>query len=122
VLLRDERGQEAGVGERLHEGGRIGAVAVERAPILAGKFFAQCPHRRADLREVLGVVAGFGEHHTGSQPNTSPERSSGVNELANAPLSCRSRSSGVQPSERCSERTGRGWLNRKISLRRTAKI
>src|SRR5450830_1064180 len=30
--------------------------------------------------------------------------------------------SGVQPSLRCTERTGRGWLIRKISLLRTAKI
>src|SRR5262249_29354173 len=50
--------------------------------------------------------------HTGSHENTSPERSSGVNEGPNAPLSCSSSFSGVQPSERCSVRIGRGWLNR----------
>src|SRR6202034_3313417 len=45
-------------------------------------------------------------HHTGSQENTSLERSSGVNDAANAPLSCASSFSGVQPSGRCSVRMG----------------
>ncbi len=37
-------------------------------------------------------------HHTGSHENTSPERSSGVSEGPNAPLSCWSSFCGVQPS------------------------
>src|SRR5581483_11672889 len=58
----------------------------------------------------------------GSHANTSPERSSGVSDGPKAPLSCSAMLSGVQPSERCMTRIGRGWLNRKISLLRTAKI
>ena len=50
------------------------------------------------------------------------ERSSGVNEGPNAPLSCASSFSGVQPSARWMVRIGRGWLNRKISLLRTENI
>ena len=48
------------------------------------------------------VPLGDDSHHTGSHENTSLERSSGVNDDANAPLSCASICSGVQPSERCS--------------------
>src|SRR5437588_504653 len=73
VLLRDEPGQEAGLGQRLHELGRVGALAVERPPVLAGKFRAQRPHRLANLADRLAV----GRRHTGSQLNTSVERSSG---------------------------------------------
>src|SRR5262245_23421118 len=120
VLFRNERREEPGLGQRLHELGRISALAIERAPVFSGKFCAQCPNGVADRRDRVGV--GRVRHHTGSQLNTSPERSSGVNEPANAPLNCWSRLSGVQPSERCSERIGRGWLKRNTSLRRTPKI
>jgi hypothetical protein len=41
-----------------------------------------------------------------SQENTSGERSSGVNDVAKAPLSCAASVSGVQPSARCSVRIG----------------
>ena len=58
----------------------------------------------------------------GSQPKTSFERSSGTRELSKAGAMCSARASGVQPSLRCTERTGRGWLKRKISFLRTQKI
>ena len=45
VLLRDQRGEIAGVGQRLDELARIGALAVELAPILAGN----AAHKLADL-------------------------------------------------------------------------
>src|SRR5207248_9281877 len=61
-------------------------------------------------------------HYTGSQVNTSPDRSSGVSDCLKAPLSCASSFSGVQPSERCSTRIGRGCENRKISLFRMPMI
>src|SRR6202008_3371586 len=47
-------------------------------------------------------------HQTGSQLSTSPERSSGVNDCLKAFLSWPSSFSTVQPSERCSTRSGRG--------------
>src|SRR5262249_3460761 len=122
VLLRNQGGEKARLGEGLDERARVGAFTVERAPIFAREFAAQRPHRLADLCDRVGVGGLIQGHHTGSQENTSPERSSGVNEGAKAPLSCWSRASGVQPSARCNERIGRGWLNRKTSLRRTAKI
>src|SRR5262249_17432032 len=122
VFLGDERGEKSGFGQRLHELGRVGALAIECAPILGREFSAQRSHGTADLADRPRVGCLAREHHTGSQLNTSPERSSGVNEGAKAPLSCWSSCSGVQPSERCIARIGRGWLNRKISLRRTPKI
>src|SRR5207302_859154 len=61
-------------------------------------------------------------HQTGSQENTSADRSSGVSDCLKAPLSWASIFSGVQPSERCRTRTGRGCENKKISLLRTPKI
>ena len=59
---------------------------------------------------------------TGSHENTMFELSSGK-KLGFIAGSTRSAMvSGVQPSEVCMPRTGRGWLIRKISLPRTAKI
>src|SRR5262249_10224175 len=99
---------------------------------------AQGAHGFAHLCEVLidGLRLGHGlssriggagsthreRDHTGSQENTSVERSSGVKADASAPLSCWSILSAVHASARWSVRTGRGWLNRKISLLRTPKI
>ena len=42
--------------------------------------------------------------------------------MAEGSKSSQSPSAGVQPSPCCTERSGRGWLIRKISLLRTAKI
>ena len=55
VLFRDERGEIAGLGQRRDEVGRIGALAVERAPVFAGKLGAQRAHAVADVGVVFGV-------------------------------------------------------------------
>ncbi|MNL10364.1 hypothetical protein D3C87_1311610 [compost metagenome] len=44
-----------------------------------------------------------------------------MKEARNAAMPCSAMLSVVQPSERCTERTGRDWLMRKISFRRMAK-
>ena len=49
VFFRDERGEIAGFGQRRDEFGRIGALAVERAPVFAGKLGAQRAHAVADV-------------------------------------------------------------------------
>ncbi len=59
VFLRDQRGEEARLGQRRDEFGRIAALAVERAPVLAGKFRAQRAHRFADRRVVVVMDVGF---------------------------------------------------------------
>ena len=49
VFFRDQRGEIAGLGQRRDEFGRIGALAVERAPVFAGELGAQRAHAVADL-------------------------------------------------------------------------
>jgi hypothetical protein len=49
---------------------------------------------------------------SGSQSNTSPERSSGMNAALSAGAAWAAMLSGVQPSARCTMRIGRGELNR----------
>src|SRR5262249_19572589 len=134
IFLRDQRGEKTRLRERRHELGRIGALAVEVAPIFAGKLGAKGANGLADLREVLvrGTTLGLGHRFqtaltivsrrrgfsqtVGSAASssaslhripgdTSLERSSGVNEGASAPLSCWAMFSGVQPSERWMART-----------------
>src|SRR6185437_9265644 len=68
------------------------------------------------------LFAGHDNSYRGSQLNTSPERSSGVSEGPNAPLSCASIVCGVQPSALCKVLIGRVWLNKNSSLLRTEKI
>src|SRR5262249_39193688 len=137
VFFRDQRGEKASLRERRDEFSRIGALAVERAPVFAGKFGAERADGLADLREILvrGTELGLGHGfqtaltsvsrrrglrrtsgpphprapaYTGSHEKTSLERSSGVNEGPSAPLSCSPMFSGVQPSERWMLRTTRG--------------
>ncbi len=55
VFFRNERGEIAGLGERGDEFLRIGALAVERAPVFAGEFGAKRAHAVADVGEVLAV-------------------------------------------------------------------
>src|SRR4029078_12738931 len=69
-------------------------------------------------RQQLFVDNG---HQIDSHATRSPGLSSVVNEGPKAPLTCSAILPGVQPSERCITRIGRGWLNRNISLLRTAK-
>src|SRR3954465_10200732 len=54
--------------------------------------------------------------HTGSQLNTSPDRSSGMKAAFIAGIQCSAIVSGVHPSARCTTRIGRGELNRIISF------
>src|SRR5581483_1053279 len=58
VLLRDKRGEISGFGQCRDELRRIGAVAVERAPIFAGKPRAQLADRGANVlkRILMGLV------------------------------------------------------------------
>ena len=51
VLVRDQRGEEARLGERRDELGRITALAVELAPIFAGKLGAERAHRLRGLAQ-----------------------------------------------------------------------
>jgi hypothetical protein len=61
--LGDERREKPRAGERSDEFTRIAAFAIELAPIFAGKFSAQRPHRRADRRNI--VLASFSCGHDG---------------------------------------------------------
>ena len=53
VLFRNKRGEKTGLGQRGDEFFRIGALAIEAAPIFAGKTRAQCPHRFTDRGKVV---------------------------------------------------------------------
>ncbi len=53
VLLRDQRREKAGLGQRRHELGRIAALAIELAPVFARETGAERAHRGADLRKVV---------------------------------------------------------------------
>ena len=55
-LFRDQRRKKAGLGQRLHEIGRIGAALVQFAPVAAREILAEPSHRFADL--VMGVDRG----------------------------------------------------------------
>ena len=61
VFLGNERGEKASLGQRLDEFRRIGALAIDLAPILAGEFRANRPHRLPDWRQ-LGLVGGARGH------------------------------------------------------------
>ena len=49
VLLGDQRAEIAGLGQRLDELGRVGAVVIELHPVGIGKLIADVPHALADL-------------------------------------------------------------------------
>ena len=51
-----KRGEKARIGQGRDEFFRIGALAVEPAPIFAGEIRAQHPHRLADWCEVGGFI------------------------------------------------------------------
>src|SRR3954469_2610014 len=77
--------------------------------------------------QKLFAFEGDGIHqqhllHSGSQVNTSCVRSSGKKPARKAGMACEATVSGVQPSARCTERSGRLCPMRKISLARTEKI
>src|SRR5690606_29212095 len=76
-----------------------------------------------DVREPpVDEAVVVDRHQMGSQQKTSPERSSGKNELLSAGSMCSAIVCGVQPSLRWTLRIGRGWLKRKISFLREPKI
>src|SRR5262249_56860532 len=62
IVFRDQRGEKTRLRERRDELGRIGALAVEVAPIFAWKLGAKGANGLADLREVLvrGTTLGLG--------------------------------------------------------------
>ena len=64
IFLGDERGEKSGLGQRRDEFLRVSALAVERAPIFAGKIRAERTHGLADRREVRG----FHRHLTSARP------------------------------------------------------
>src|SRR5262249_46855717 len=62
IVFRDQRGEKTRFSERRDEFGRIGALAVKRAPVFAGELGAKRANGLADLREVLvgGTKLGLG--------------------------------------------------------------
>src|SRR6202142_1476526 len=71
-FLRDQRGEIAGFGQRRDKIGRIGAFAVERAPVFARELGAQRAHAFADVGEVFRVDAAFThELFTSARPGSS---------------------------------------------------
>src|SRR5581483_294614 len=62
VLLRDERGQPAGVGQRLHERIGIAVGAVQLAPVLIGEGAADLAHGLLDG----ALLVGQAEVHAGA--------------------------------------------------------
>jgi len=56
IGLRDQHREETRLGRRLDEFGGIGALAIERLPIIAGKARAEAAHRIADFRIALPRV------------------------------------------------------------------
>src|SRR5204863_1616315 len=63
-----------------------------------------------------------GEDQIASQLNTSADRSSGYIDCFMAGMPCSASDCTVQPSARCTERSGRDWLIRNTSFMRTATI
>jgi hypothetical protein len=53
IVFRDQRGEVAGLRQRVHELGRIAVLAVELAPVFAGKPRAQLAHGVADVGVVF---------------------------------------------------------------------
>src|SRR5690606_13046762 len=55
IFLGDEDGEITGSGKRLHKLGRIGAVAVNLAPVFRREGFAELPHAFPDLPDFLAL-------------------------------------------------------------------
>src|SRR3546814_4169158 len=73
ISLRNERRQEARLGQALDKSGRIFRLAVEVAPIFAGKVGAERTNGAADLRKF--VVLLIGERLHAISPPIRQERS-----------------------------------------------
>ena len=63
VLLGDQGGEVAGLGEGFDELGRVGRLVVELHPVLIGKPLADAPHPLADVAPA--GVEGQGDGHRG---------------------------------------------------------
>ena len=61
VFLRDQHRQEARLGQGGDELGRIAPLAVQRAPVGAGKARAELAHRLADFGKALAGVMVHGD-------------------------------------------------------------
>ena len=72
IFLGDQGGEEAGLGQRPDEGGRIFALAIERAPVFAREVGAQRADRAADFGELLALMVGQGLHQSFQPSNMSP--------------------------------------------------
>ena len=57
IFFRDEDREEASLGQSGDEFARIGALAIEFAPVFAGEARAQTPHRFADFRKGLAQMS-----------------------------------------------------------------
>src|SRR5262249_24822206 len=90
-------GEEAGLGQRRDELGRIGALAVEPAPVFAGEIRAQRAHRLADRRDdVMRSRRG--------QPQTSRAISTIMRSFAHCSCSARILPSSVEAKPHCGDR------------------
>jgi hypothetical protein len=67
-LFRNEAAQEPADGQRVDELGGIGAVAVERPPLLAGKARAQRRHGLADVGDIGRICHGGSPRWNGADP------------------------------------------------------
>ena len=85
---------------------------LRRSGLLAACRSAQAERKGRQRRVPEASQYMSRENQSGSQEKTSPERSSGMNEDCSAGNACSAMASGVQPSERCRLRIGRGELNR----------
>src|ERR1700722_9060362 len=56
VFLGDQRGKKSGLGQRLDECLRVSALAIEFAPVLAGKICAERADRFADRRKLGAFI------------------------------------------------------------------
>jgi hypothetical protein len=61
VFFRDQRRKESGLGQRVDELGRVGALAIELAPVFAREAGAQRAHGSPDAGDLLGLACR--SHH-----------------------------------------------------------
>jgi hypothetical protein len=59
IRFRDQRGEEARLRQRGDELAGIGPLAIELAPVLAGKLGAERAHGLAHLHELVGRLIGI---------------------------------------------------------------
>ena len=102
VLFGNQRGEKSGFGERRDELVRIGALAIEFAPILAGEICAERADRFADRRKLGAFIHDL----TSARPlltATTSRSTTRVRKLTTAPsrhISVRSVSPGKTGAEK----------------------